>query len=50
MPLCSVKMRQQRIEELTGLFRCSRADVARFCVSVGIPDLRRVLEHREPQP
>ena len=52
MPPVSIKMRRQRIEELRELallFGCSRADVIRYCVSVGIPKLRQVLENREPR-
>ena len=52
MPPVSIKMRRQRIEELRELallFGCSRADVIRFCVSVGIPELRRMLADREPR-
>ena len=52
MSLCSVKMRQRRIEELNELallFGCSRADVIRYCVCVGIPQLRQVLGDREPR-
>ena len=52
MSLCSVKMRQRRIEELNelaGLFNCRRSDIVRYCISVGIPQLRQVLEDREPR-
>ena len=51
MQLCSVKMRQPRLEELHELallFGCSRSDVIRYCVSVGVPELRRMLEDCEP--
>ena len=47
MPVFSLKLRSARIEELNelaGLFSCSRADVIRYCVSVGIPLLRQILE------
>lgn len=43
----SIKLRSQRIDELdelAGRFGCSRADVLRYCVAVGIPKLRRMLE------
>ena len=52
MPPFSIKMRRARIDELQELsllFGCSRADVIRYCVSVGIPRLRQVLEDREPR-
>ena len=52
MPPFSIKMRRARIQELRELallFGCSRADVIRYCVSVGIPKLRRVLEDCEPR-
>ena len=52
MPPFSLKLRKQRIDELNELsilFGCSRADVIRYCVSVGIPKLRQVLENREPR-
>lgn len=52
MPLCSVKMRSQRIEELqelAGLFNCNRSDILRYCVAVGIPQLRQMLEDSEPR-
>ena len=52
MPIFSIKMRRQRIEELQELallFSCSRADILRYCVGVGIPLLRKMLEDREPR-
>ena len=52
MPLFSVKMRSQRIEELqelAGLYSCTRSDILRYCVAVGIPTLRRMLQDSEPQ-
>ena len=52
MPLCSVTMRRQRIEELqelAGRYSGSGADIIRYCVSVGIPKLRQILEECEPR-
>ena len=52
MPPFSLKLRKQRIDELdelAGLFSCSRSDVIRYCVSVGIPQLRQMLDDREPR-
>ena len=52
MPLFSLKLRQRRLEELqelAGLFNCNRSDILRYCVAVGIPQLRQMLEDSEPR-
>ena len=50
MPIFSIKLRPARIEELNELaelYNCTRSDILRYCVSVGIPQLRQILEDSE---
>ena len=52
MPIFSIKLRPARIEELNELaelYNCNRADIVRYCICVGIPQLRRMLEGQEPR-